>query len=363
MNLHACRLGDVLTLKRGHDLPEQSRQSGEVPVVSSSGVTGYHNEAKAVAPGVVTGRYGTLGEVFYVEEDYWPLNTALYVIDFKGNDPRFIAYFLKNVLRGYRSDKAAVPGIDRNALHELMVRVPGENEQVAIAATLSAYDDLIANNRRRIELLEQSARLFFKEWFVHLRYPGHEHEKIIDGVPLGWRIELFGDVVLNFDSKRVPLSVMQREQRPGKYPYYGAAAVLDHIDGFLFDGRYLLVGEDGTVMTPSGTPMLQLVQGQFWVNNHAHVIKGNKVTTEYVYCFLSGYQITGHVTGVAQPKVTQASLNRIKMRVPSATLSDTFQKSVAPIFDQIFILKSAIRNLERARDLLLPRLLDGRLSV
>src|SRR5207253_426177 len=111
MTWHQCRLGDVLTLKRGHDLPEQSRQSGEVPVVSSSGVTGYHKEAKASAPGVVTGRYGTLGEVFYIEEDYWPLNTALYVIDFKGNDPRFAAYFLKNALRGYRSDKAAVPGI------------------------------------------------------------------------------------------------------------------------------------------------------------------------------------------------------------------------------------------------------------
>jgi type I restriction enzyme, S subunit len=71
-----CRLGDVITLKRGHDLPEASRQDGDVPVVSSSGVTGYHNEAKAKGPGVITGRYGTLGEVFYVEEDYWPLNTA-----------------------------------------------------------------------------------------------------------------------------------------------------------------------------------------------------------------------------------------------------------------------------------------------
>jgi type I restriction enzyme S subunit len=120
----SCRLGDVVTLKRGHDLPDSKRQDGDVPVVSSSGVTGRHSEAKAKAPGVVTGRYGTLGEVFYIEEDYWPLNTALYVTDFKSNYPRFVAYFLQNVLRNYQSDKAAVPGVNRNVLHELKVRCP-----------------------------------------------------------------------------------------------------------------------------------------------------------------------------------------------------------------------------------------------
>jgi type I restriction enzyme, S subunit len=112
-----CNLGDVMTLKRGHDLPESRRVEGPVPVVSSSGITGSHNEAKAEPPGVVTGRYGTIGAVFFVEEPYWPLNTALYVIDFKGNDPRFISYFLRNTLRNYQSEKAAVPGVDRNVLH------------------------------------------------------------------------------------------------------------------------------------------------------------------------------------------------------------------------------------------------------
>jgi type I restriction enzyme S subunit len=117
MKWRECLLGDVFTLQRGHDLPESKRQTGEVPVVTSSGITGQHNEAKAKAPGVVTGRYGTLGEVFYISEDYWPHNTALYVKDFKGNCPRFVAYFLRNSLRNYQSDKAAVPGIDRNVLH------------------------------------------------------------------------------------------------------------------------------------------------------------------------------------------------------------------------------------------------------
>lgn len=157
-----CRLGDVLTLKRGHDLPGETRIEGDVPVVSSSGITGFHNEAKAKAPGVVTGRYGTIGEVFYLEQDYWPLNTSLYVIDFKGTRPRFAAYFLKNVLKGYQSDKAAVPGVDRNVLHEIKVRAPDPTIQERIEATLSAYDDLMENNRRRMALLEESARLLYR---------------------------------------------------------------------------------------------------------------------------------------------------------------------------------------------------------
>jgi type I restriction enzyme S subunit len=89
-----CKLGEVLTLKRGYDLPRNRRVPGRYPVVSSSGITDHHCEAKAKGPGVVTGRYGTLGEVFYISEDFWPLNTSLYVVDFKGNEPRFIAYLL-----------------------------------------------------------------------------------------------------------------------------------------------------------------------------------------------------------------------------------------------------------------------------
>jgi type I restriction enzyme S subunit len=117
-------LGQMLTLKRGYDLPESRRAVGDIPIVSSSGITGFHNEKKAAAPGVVTGRYGTLGEVFFVQKDYWPLNTALYVSEFKGNPPAFVAQLLKHVLSGTRSDKAAVPGVNRNVLHRLRVLSP-----------------------------------------------------------------------------------------------------------------------------------------------------------------------------------------------------------------------------------------------
>ena len=90
-------LGEVITLQRGFDLPQRKRIPGTVPPVSSSGVTDYHSESKVSGLGVVTGRYGTLGEVFFISDDFWPLNTTLYVRDFKGNDPRFISYFLRSL--------------------------------------------------------------------------------------------------------------------------------------------------------------------------------------------------------------------------------------------------------------------------
>jgi type I restriction enzyme, S subunit len=152
-------LVSVARLQRGHDLTTRERLAGDVPVYSSSGLSGYHNEAKAKAPGVVTGRYGTIGKIYYVEQDYWPMNTTLYVSDFKGNYARFIYYLLMILPFDAHSDKSAVPGVDRNDLHVLAVTCPAQTEQVAIAAFLdretARLDALIAKKQRLIELLQE----------------------------------------------------------------------------------------------------------------------------------------------------------------------------------------------------------------
>ena len=160
-------LGKVIELKRGYDLPHHKRNPGLVPVVSSSGPTDYHSESKVQGPGVVTGRYGTLGQVFFIPNNFWPLNTTLYVRDFKGNDPRFISYFLRGIDFSAYSDKAAVPGLNRNHLHQEVVRIPIDiDEQRAIAHILGTLDDKIELNRRMNETLEEMARALFKSWFV-----------------------------------------------------------------------------------------------------------------------------------------------------------------------------------------------------
>lgn len=159
-------LGEVIQFKRGYDLPKEKRRPGSVPIVSSSGVSDFHAEAMVKGPGVVTGRYGTIGEVFYVEEDYWPLNTTLYVRDFKGNDPRFISYFLRTLDFQAYSDKGAVPGVNRNHLHLARVRIPGETTQKSIAKVLSGLDFKIDLNRRMNQTLEAMAQAIYKSWFV-----------------------------------------------------------------------------------------------------------------------------------------------------------------------------------------------------
>ncbi|MBD2388731.1 restriction endonuclease subunit S [Cylindrospermum sp. FACHB-282] len=143
-------LGDVLKLQRGFDLPHTKRQPGDIPVVSSSGISGQHSEAKAKSPGVVTGRYGTIGEVFFISEDFWPLNTTLFVKDFKGNNPLFISFLLRTIDFKSCSDKSGVPGVNRNDLHNLEVKLPPLPEQKTIAQSLSDVDALITECDRII---------------------------------------------------------------------------------------------------------------------------------------------------------------------------------------------------------------------
>ncbi|KGJ92086.1 restriction endonuclease subunit S [Thalassotalea sp. ND16A] len=167
VNWREMELGDFIELKRGYDLPKSKRVDGDVEIISSSGSSGVHNESKVKAPGVVTGRYGTIGKVFFSEADFWPLNTTLYVKDFKGNDPLFVFYFLKTINYLEYSDKAAVPGINRNHIHKAKIRVPDcPDYQNKLALRLWAIDKKIKINQEINLTLEQIAQAIFKSWFV-----------------------------------------------------------------------------------------------------------------------------------------------------------------------------------------------------
>ena len=159
-------LGDFVTLKRGFDLPQQKREDGQVPIFSSSGITGTHSTAMVKAPGVITGRYGTIGEVFYAAKDFWPLNTTLFVEDFHGNDAKFIYYFLKTLEWSKFTSASAVPGINRNTVHKEIVSLPDIETQRRIASTLSMFDEKIKINTEINDNLQQQAQALFKQWFV-----------------------------------------------------------------------------------------------------------------------------------------------------------------------------------------------------
>ena len=127
----------------------------------------------------------------------------------------------------------------------------------------------------------------------------------------------FDEVTINFDKKRVPLSGAQREKRQGKYRYYGAQGVIDHIDNYIFDGTYLLIAEDGENLKSKKQNIAQVVEGQFWVNNHAHIVQGNELCdTRYLCYLLNSMDLSGYVTGSAQPKLSQANLNAVTLLLP-----------------------------------------------
>ena len=374
MSWRPCRLGDVLTLKRGHDLPEHSRQDGDVPVVFSSGITGRHKEAKAKAPGVVTGRYGTIGEVFYLEEDYWPLNTALYVIDFKGNDPRFSAYFLRNVLKGYQSEKAAVPGVDRNVLHEIKVRAPSHALQLRIADTLSTYDDLIENNRRRMALLEESVRQLYSEWFVRLRFPGHEHTSIVNRVPRGWEqvptpaaIDINPKIKLSDDDEHW---FVEMANLPTDSMVIQGAAMRDGRSGPKFQNRDTLLARITPCLENGKTGFVDFMSdGEAGRGSTEFIVlRSKRVTPEFVYCLARTYEFRGNaiksmVGSSGRQRVQESCFEKFMVYVPPASLLRLFSEFTEPAFEQIKILASQNQKLRAARDLLLPRLMSGELAA
>ncbi len=177
------KLGKAVVFQRGFDITKREQAEGNIPIVSSSGVSSYHNKWKVAGPGVVIGRKGTLGTVHYLKDNFWPHDTTLWIKDFKDNDPRLVSYFLQTLKLENFDTGSSNPTLNRNHLHKIKVLFPRHQVQKKIAAILSAYDDLIENNRRRIALLEKMAEEIYREWFVRMRFPGHDKLKL-ESIPL-----------------------------------------------------------------------------------------------------------------------------------------------------------------------------------
>lgn len=365
-------LGDFLTLKRGHDLPNDSRKAGDIPVVSSSGFTGWHDEAKAEPPGVVTGRCGTIGEVFYVDQPYWPLNTALYVIDFKGNDPRFIAYFLRHHLRNYQSEKSAVPSVDRKVLHKLAARCPDTQIQQAIVRNLSAYDDLIENNRRRIALLEEAARQIYKEWFVRFRFPGHEHVEVTDGVPAGWeRMDLADcvDVVKDaadpklLDPNTPYIGLEHLPRRSITLSEWGTAEMVES-GKFRFKSKDILFGKIRPYFHKVGFSLIDGI-----TSSDAIVMRPKEdVNWAYILMEVSSDRFVALASqtvkeGSKMPRANWDVLKKHAVIMPPDSLKQIFGDYIGEITSQTKALSLANSQAAKARDLLLPRLMSGAIPV
>ena len=154
-----------------------------------------------------------------------------------------------------------------------------------------------------------------------------------------------GELVINFDRKRVPLSSRQRSGRQGVYPYYGATSIMDYVDDYIFDGKYLLMGEDGTVIDENGKPILQIAEGKFWCNNHAHILQNTElVTFDYLYYLLKNTNVQSLVTGAVQPKISQSNMNKLVLRIHKNKKEQEKIARYLRLLDDKIELNSAINN-------------------
>ena len=288
----------------------------------------------------------------------------------KGINNVFLYYLLSQdsffdyVMSGSKGCK--MPRGDKKYIMEWSIPVFDSINQQQIAGILSSLDAKIETNNKLNVKLEEMAQAIFKSWFVDFEpfkdRPFHETE--LGMIPEGWEVGSILDIAELFDSQRKPLSSMEREYMKGKYPYYGATSIMDYIDKYIFDGTYLLMGEDGSVVKENGNPYLQYVWGKFWPNNHAHVMQGrNGFSTEMLYCLLSITDVSSIVTGAVQMKISQRSMSRLLTVIPSKSVCNKFNAIIRPIFDIIKRIREENDRLASLRDTLLPRLMSGEIKI
>lgn len=251
---------------------------------------------------------------------------------------------------------SAYPSIKSSDIEDLEIEIPELNTQKKIAEILSSLDKKIAQNIKVNENLLQQAQALYNHSFPYT---------VSDILPEGWRLGTVSEIIEIHDSKRIPLSGAQRDKMKKKiYPYYGAASLMDYVDEYIFDGKYLLLGEDGTVVDDAGFPILQYVWGQFWVNNHAHILTGKLgYNVESLYMLFKQTPVKSIVTGAVQPKISQANLKSIPVVIPPANLIRAFNNQVNEMFALIRNIEEENKSLATLRDSLLPKLMSGEIDL
>ena len=245
-------------------------------------------------------------------------------------------------------------------LHNLDIPLPNINIQHRIADILSAYDDLIENNRKQIKLLEEAAQRLYKEWFVDLRFPGHEHTKIVDGVPEGWERKPIDDVFIIKYGKTLPTSKITKS---GAYPVYGANGVIGFYKEKNCDEYITVITSRGN---GSGDVLRTYHKEAFITNNSFTVIpirEYDYCKVQYTYYLMKSLNFKSICTGSAQPQLTNSSISTLILILPAKEIINVFCDMAEPFFYKINILMEQIERITQARDRLLPKLMSGEVEV
>lgn len=358
-------LGNFITLKRGFDLPQQKREDGQVPIFSSSGITGTHSTAMVNAPGVITGRYGTIGEVFYAAEDFWPLNTTLFVEDFHGNDAKFIYYFLKTLEWSKFTSASAVPGINRNTVHKETVSLPDIETQRRIASTLSMLDEKIKTNTEINDNLEQQAQSYFQELFVDNASPEWTTGTISDlGTVVGGSTPSKAKPEYYTESGIAWITPKDLSINKSKFVSHGE----NDITELGLKNSSAAIMPEGTVLFSSRAPIgyIAIAAGEVTTNQgFKSVVPKPEIGTPFVYFFLKNTLpvIEGMASGSTFKEVSGSTMKNAPAVIPDAETLAKFSDFCAPIFKQQRTLEEQNQSLAKLRDSLLPKLMSGEIDV
>ena len=357
---------------------------GVTPVIdqSVSGFMGHHNDEPGVMASALHPVFTFANHTCAMRWMTSPFSCIQNVFAFKGDsgfETQYLFYAAQGrvVLEEYKGHAPV--------FRSMLIPVPPFNEQRNIATFLASLDERITLLRETNATLEAIAQALFKSWFVDFDpvrakmegrtpegmdeataalFPDGFETSELGEVPRGWMYCSLKEVCSIFDSKRVPLSGAERAKRRGPYPYYGAAALMDYVDEYLFDGIYLLTGEDGSVADEQGFPITQYVWGKFWVNNHAHILQGKAgFSTEHLALALRRVNIQPYITGAVQAKLSQSNMWRINVLHPGQGIAEAFGALIAPLYEAVRANVDQAQTLSSLRDTLLPRLISGQLRL
>lgn len=359
------KLGELLNIKYGKD--HKSLSDGLFPAYGSGGIMRMVEKPIYDKPSILIPRKGSLNNIIYTDSPFWTVDTMFWTIINKDIVlPHYLYYSLKDIDFASLNVGSAVPSLTCPIIEAIEVTIPSISIQQKILNCIEPIDEKISLNNRINDNLEQQAKALYKSWFVDFEpfKDGEFIESEAGMIPKGWRVGNLLDVAELYDSKRKPLSGMQRSAMKKIYPYYGATSIMDYVDNYIFDGIYLLMGEDGSVVTDEGYPYLQYVSGKFWPNNHAHVMQGkNGYSTEMLHCFLFKKNISEIVTGAVQAKISQGNMKKISLIIAPDAILNEFTKILDAIYAKIRGISSENLKLEIMRGSLLPKLMSGELKI
>ncbi|MEB5793695.1 restriction endonuclease subunit S [Staphylococcus hominis] len=292
-------------------------------------------------------------------------------------DIDYLYYYLKFKLNFLRSQSigSATKYLTKPILDNLEIYSPkSKRKETIISSILKILDKKIELNKRIIANLEELSQTLFKRWFIDFEFPdrngapykssgGEMIDSELGEIPKKWSIKTVKETAESFNSIRKPLSKLEREKRESIYPYYGATKIIDYVDNYIFDGKYILVGEDGTVQTEAGNPFIQYVWGKFWVSNHAHILKGKLISDELLMLYLKNTNVAPYITGAVQPKLNKKNLNSIKFVIADKETIIKFENFIKSYFQKIRILNKENKKLIELRDTLLPKLMSGEIEI